>query len=366
MSAMNKKTFMAARGNRLSAFALLFLVFVVSLGLEFSYTANANFSTWVSAPTPIYDKPSIALLAPKGYVNIGVQTTILFTVAMPSTWESNLYVDGPPSLWGTIRNVTCYLDKKQILFDDTVYGRDAKPVTMDSTIVYPKNYPISINYSCGVNQVSSGFHNLTVYVAAYTFCQNWETIIDGYHYPCNYYQDVSANETFSFEVMVAPAVQQPAVSILYPLNNSFFNVSIEGVNYQLIYETNSTLSWVGYSIGGNGYSIEGKGSGNVTVSENSTWVHDFGSSGYHTLTLYANDTSGNWAIPHTVTYLVNFYPDYPPSPSPTPEPTLTPNQTAENTQNQDFTLTIVLAVVVVIASVAIAALVYFKRRKGKL
>jgi len=44
----------------------------------------------------------------------------------------------------------------------------------------------------------------------------------------------------------------------------------------------------------------------VTVSENGTLVRDFGSSGYHTLTLYANDTSGNWATPQTVTYLVNF------------------------------------------------------------
>jgi hypothetical protein len=54
----------------------------------------------------------------------------------------------------------------------------------------------------------------------------------------------------------------------------------------------------------------------VTVIGNGTFVHQFVSlNGYHTLTVFANDTSGNWATPQTVTYLVNFYPDYPPSPA---------------------------------------------------
>ena len=38
--------------------------------------------------------------------------------------------------------------------------------------------------------------------------------------------------------------QQPTVTILLPQNDSFFNVSLGGVYYQLTYETNSTLSWV--------------------------------------------------------------------------------------------------------------------------
>jgi parallel beta-helix repeat protein len=159
----------------------------------------------------------------------------------------------------------------------------------------------------------------------------------------------------------------PKVTILSPRNDSFFNVSIEGVSYQLIFETNSTLSWVGYSIGGNGYSIYGKGNGNVTVSENGTWVRDFGSNGYHTLTLYANDTSGNWAAPQTVTYLVNFYPDYPPTPSPSPtlQPTLEPSQTPDKPKVGDFAPVLIIAgIVVVIVAVTAGALFYHKRRKG--
>ena len=97
----------------------------------------------------------------------------------------------------------------------------------------------------------------------------------------------------------------PAISILYPTNGAVFNVSIVGVSYQIIYETNSTLSWVGYSL---------DGGSNVTVSGNSTYVGSNGierieNSGYNTLTLYANDTAGNWATPQTVTYLVEYYPD---------------------------------------------------------
>ncbi len=155
------------------------------------------------------------------------------------------------------------------------------------------------------------------------------------------------------------------VSIISPLNNSFFNVSIEGVGYQLIYQTNTTLSWVGYSIGGSGYSIEGKGSGNVTVSENGTWVRDFGSSGYHTLTLYANDTSGNWASPQTVTYLVNFYPDYPPtsSPSPTQQPRFEPSPTWTDFVDGPNLLPLLTGIIIMLAIGTIGAVIYFKRGK---
>jgi hypothetical protein len=197
---LNKKTVMTARGKKVFVCSFLCLLLVSAVGSRFTYPANA----W--GPTPIYDKPILTLLNPRDYITIGNQITILFDVAMPQTWAST--VDGNYGLWGTIRNVTCTLNQKQILFNDTVYGRDEKPVMVGSTIVFPKNYPISINYSCVVDQISLGLHNLTIYVAADTYCMNWETIIDGYHYPHYYYQDVSANETFSFDV-AAPSTPGP-------------------------------------------------------------------------------------------------------------------------------------------------------------
>ena len=108
----------------------------------------------------------------------------------------------------------------------------------------------------------------------------------------------------------------PTISIVYPTDETFFNVSIVGVYFNVQYQTNDTLSWVGCSI---------DGGSNVTVTGNSTdeqeWMnaeYQFEHSGYNTLTLYANDTDGNWATPQTVTYLVNYYPDSTPPPKPTP------------------------------------------------
>ncbi len=146
--------------------------------------------------------------------------------------------------------------------------------------------------------------------------------------------------------------EHPTIKILYPLNDSFFNVSLGGVSFQLIYETNSTLSWVSYTIGGTGHSIEDRGSGNVPVSGNGTWVHDMGNSGYHTLTLNAYDTSGNWATPQTITYLVNVYPDSTPisSTSPTPEP---------SPSVPEFQTWILLPIMAAVAT----TIVCFKRRK---
>ena len=98
----------------------------------------------------------------------------------------------------------------------------------------------------------------------------------------------------------------PTISIVYPTNETVFNVSINAVYFQLLYQTNDTLSWVGYSI---------DGGGNVTCTGNTTDNSAYLKDGYEfdighpTLTLYANDTAGNWAIPQTVTYLVNVYPD---------------------------------------------------------
>jgi len=127
-----------------------------------------------------------------------------------------------------------------------------------------------------------------------------------------------------------PAMAQnnksPSVLILYPTDSTVFNVSIEGVFFQLQYQTNDTISWAGFSI---------NGGANVTCTGNVTddsayikdsYQFDFG---HPTLTLYANDTAGNWANPETVTYTVYFYadsysaPSVPPSPSPTLKSTST-------------------------------------------
>jgi hypothetical protein len=91
----------------------------------------------------------------------------------------------------------------------------------------------------------------------------------------------------------------PSIIILYPTNNTVFTVEhVEEVSFYLKYQTNSTLSWVGYSL---------DGAKNVTIMGNDTYYHDLEADGYHNLTLYANDTAGNWATPQTVIYLTHTF-----------------------------------------------------------
>lgn len=135
----------------------------------------------------------------------------------------------------------------------------------------------------------------------------------------------------------------PEITILYPTNGTFFNVSIGFVSFPLKYATNNTLSWVGYSIDGgqNRTIVEERrnfdGRFYDTEGNPSIWVYDVGNSGNHKLTVYANNTVGDWATPQSVTYVVNINSDttFPPttsnpttiqyaSLSPTSTPTLSP------------------------------------------
>ena len=218
--------------------------------------------------------------------------------------------------------------------------------------------------------LSNGEHVVTVFVVA-TSVYATNIVSEGdynYQYQTNFYHS-QASETINF-CTVAPSGStvspsptpspSPMVTILSPQNDTLFNVILDGVNYQLplVYETNSSLSWVGYSL---------DGASNVTVTGNST-LRVVGSNGYHTLTVCANDTSGNWATPQTVTYLVNFNPDYTPTPSPSPtqqqiEPSLTPSPTSiAETSNPNLALEII-GLAAIVAIIVIGLLVCFRKRR---
>jgi hypothetical protein len=144
----------------------------------------------------------------------------------------------------------------------------------------------------------------------------------------------------------------PTISIVYPTNNTFFNVSIEGVFFHLTYQTNSTLSWAGFSIDG-GQNITATGNSTSAVyNEEFRNEYMFENSGYHTLTLYANDTTGNWATPQTVTYQVAYHPDITGYPS-TPSPIVTSSQL----------LTVVVTTIIALAVIIVFFMLYRKHRK---
>lgn len=122
----------------------------------------------------------------------------------------------------------------------------------------------------------------------------------------------------------AQSTPTPEITILYPTNGTFFNVS-RGVDlFQLKYSTNNPLSWIGYSIdGGQNKTAYGEWYNIDQISydaEDNPSVRVSGvfeSDENHNLTLYANNTSGDWATPQTVTYVVNIDADTTVAPPPT-------------------------------------------------
>jgi hypothetical protein len=128
--------------------------------------------------------------------------------------------------------------------------------------------------------------------------------------------------------------QSPLISIMSPANTTYSAVYNPYITVPLTFATNTSLSWVGYSL---------DGGSNVTVT-NGTLIEIPHES--RSLTLYANDTAGNWAAPQTVYYDIAFNLGYPPA--------------------QPFPILLVVAIsAAVVAVIGVGVLVYFKKRKHK-
>jgi len=182
------------------------------------------------------------------------------------------------------------------------------------------------------------------------------------------------------ESVNAQSTPAPEISVLYPTNGTFFNVSMGVESFQLKYATNSALSWIGYSVDGSQnrtaygewFDLEQRlydAEGNPSV-----WVYGvFENDGNHNLTLYANNTAGAWATPQTVTYFVNINADttIPPttsnpttiessslSPTSTPMPTINTGSLVELPPIQ-----LLVAASGVISFVILSFLLYRRHRK---
>jgi hypothetical protein len=175
----------------------------------------------------------------------------------------------------------------------------------------------------------------------------------------------------------AQSTPVPEITILYPANGTFFNVSIGVGSFQLKYATNSTLSWIGYSIDGGQnrtaygewYDLEQRLYD--TQGHPSVWVYNvFENNGNHNLTLYANNTAGDWATPQTVTYLVNINADtsFPPTTSnPIQSASISPTSTSTLSPRNPPHLEPIeyLLPISVVLAVAIALSLLFFRRHRK-
>ena len=76
----------------------------------------------------------------------------------------------------------------------------------------------------------------------------------------------------------APCANPPIITIISPVNETTYNIDSVNLNYSV----NEPTTWQGYSL---------DGSANITLHENTTLTGL--TDGLHTLTVYANDTSGN-------------------------------------------------------------------------
>jgi parallel beta-helix repeat protein len=115
---------------------------------------------------------------------------------------------------------------------------------------------------------------------------------------------ISTHTTSSPPSPTPTPIIPPTVFVLSPANKTYAAVYDPYIRIPLIFETNKTLSWVGYSL---------DGGENITVSENGTLIEIGVNS--RSLTLYANDTTGIWQPPQTVYYEIAFNLGTPPIPT---------------------------------------------------
>jgi len=128
-----------------------------------------------------------------------------------------------------------------------------------------------------------------------------------------------------------PTANLTQISILSPENTSYIAIYDPFITVPLIFATNASLSWVGYSLDG----------GNNLTATNGTVIVIPAES--RSLTLYTNDTSGNWAAPQTVYYEIVFN---------------------LGSEEEPFPVVPVVAAVVVVAVAAVGTLrIYFKKRR---
>ncbi len=126
----------------------------------------------------------------------------------------------------------------------------------------------------------------------------------------------------------------PAVVLLSPENTSYTAVYNPYVALSLIFQTNSSLSWVGYSL---------DGENNITIT-NGTMIEIPAES--KSLTLYANDSAGNWASPQTANYQIAF--------------------NLEVARESFSTVPLIIALVIVFVIVTVSLLIHFKKNTQKI
>jgi hypothetical protein len=235
---------------RKTAYATILILALLLSGAELVKMAEANFM-WIFAnvePVPGTIPPSISIHKPQNNTSYSSNTvTLNFSVrtAELNGWSS------------FITNVEYSLD-----------GSNLIPVAVGSDEL--ELFDTALNLTL----LSSGKHSLTV--TADVVVYRSEPLEKFFVY---------TNSTVFF---TAVDVNAPVISSLSVVNKTYSQNDLP-----LNFTVDESTSWMGYSL---------DGSTNVTVTGNSTFSKL--ASGSHTLTVYANDTSGNMGASETIYFTV--------------------------------------------------------------
>ena len=174
------------------------------------------------------------------------------------------------------------------------------------------NYTDALNASITVNfsEIPNGNHNITVYA----------TTNDGCH--SSAYVSFATYASSKVTPSTSPTLSPPNISFLSQQNKTYTQNTVP-----LDFSLSQPAEWIAYSLDGQAA---------VAINGNTTLTGL--SNGYHTVTIYANDTYANVATPQTITFTVNV-----------PAPFSTIEASA--------------AISIVIAIIAVA-IVLFKKRKS--
>jgi len=277
--------------------------------------ANPTTYSYVGPSTPDASLPIIIIHSPLNDTNYSA-TSVAYsiTIEKPSSWSTYDPINGE------IFDVEYYLDNnpKVIIADLTSNEQDIESIQ-------------PFNFQGALNTLSDGNHTFEICVDGVSYYQDPEQIKG---IPSDYYVNNNSTVNFTINPAFAPSSSKPSVSITYPTNNSVVNAAMGAVIIQWQYATNSTFSWVGYSLNDNA---------NVTVT-GTDHVFFIENEGYYTFSLYANETADNWANPQTVAYRVHVIGDAIP----------------ENSGYDIIAIALILTVIVLFALLVVVA---FKRHR---
>lgn len=296
--------------------AILISLLIISILLEISLTAKAeNYDTSVSQSYKTQSPPKIKIESPNNYKEYSLNIPLKFTISYYRTDPSN-YIWGHAPVWlGYSIDNKPFVTIEKSLYSESwnTSGSSSSPYAYWENLV---NCSINVDILVDASSLSDGSHKVTVKA---DFMYIVEQVTSG-HY------------NYTFPSVNLKISKPPLALSILSSDRDICNSSAILLNFT-VNRGIWALSWIGYSL---------DNQPNVTIRGNLTIANLV--DGLHSLTVYANDTSGNMAKADAF----NFTLDKEVDPQPEPPPILP--------------ITASLAVVAVLALTSIF-LLYGRHRK---